>query len=77
MRRTGLLLASTVVALLLASGITLLDALKPAQAAFPDSNGAIAFVSDRSGSSEIYRMKPDGTQQKRLMDPEPPSSEPS
>src|SRR5215210_2428634 len=37
-----------------------------AQAAFPGTNGKIAFTSNRDGNQEIYIMNPDGTDQKRL-----------
>ena len=33
---------------------------KPAQAAFPGANGAIAFTSAQDGDLDIYRMAPDG-----------------
>jgi TolB protein len=35
-------------------------------AAFPGTNGKIAFVSDRDGNEEIYAMNPDGSNQDRL-----------
>jgi len=37
-----------------------------AQAAFPGTNGKIAFVSSRDGNFEIYAMNPDGSGQTRL-----------
>jgi Tol biopolymer transport system component len=40
----------------------------PAQAAFPGTNGAIAFVSDRDGTQQVYRMKADGSGERRLTD---------
>jgi len=36
------------------------------RAAFPGKDGRIFFASDRDGSSEIYSMKPNGTDQRRL-----------
>ena len=39
---------------------------EPAQAAFPGTNGTIAFLSDRDGNFEIYSMNPDGTSQVNL-----------
>jgi TolB protein len=38
----------------------------PAQAAFPGTNGKIAFHSDRDGDFDIYVMNPDGTGQTPL-----------
>jgi Tol biopolymer transport system component len=37
-----------------------------AQAAFPGTNGKIAFSTSRDGNSEIYTMNPDGTNQTNL-----------
>ena len=34
--------------------------------AFPGANGPIAFVSDRDGNAEIYRVNPDGSDPQRL-----------
>jgi hypothetical protein len=45
MRRIVLLLSSMVAALVLASGVGLLNAVKPAEATFPGLNGKIAFSS--------------------------------
>jgi Tol biopolymer transport system component len=40
---------------------------KPAQAAFPGTNGKIAFVRTlAAGNEEIYTMNPDGTSQQNL-----------
>jgi TolB protein len=38
----------------------------PAGAAFPGTNGRIAFATDLHGDLEIYTMNPDGTGQVRL-----------
>jgi hypothetical protein len=39
---------------------------KAASAAFPETNGKIAFTSVRDGNREIYTMNPDGTNPARL-----------
>jgi Tol biopolymer transport system component len=39
---------------------------EPAQAAFPGTNGKIAFTADREGNPEIYIMDPDGGAQSNL-----------
>jgi TolB protein len=49
---------------LVATAITLLAALLPGDATPP--NPWIAFESNRDGNNEIYRMRPDGSQQQRL-----------
>src|SRR3712207_6585897 len=65
--RFGVLLA-----LLIASAVTVsllaLVGTKPAEAAFPGTNGKIAFDTDRdqAGLGEIYVMAPDGDPQARL-----------
>lgn len=66
MKKTVLLLASMALSVLLAGSVALQVAQKPAQAAFPGKNGRIAFVSDRDGDSEIYKMRPDGSSLKQL-----------
>jgi Tol biopolymer transport system component len=70
MRRFVLLLSLVSVAVLLASGVGVLLPPKDAQAAFPGDNGRIVFSSDRHSNNdqnyEIYSMKPDGSDQKRL-----------
>jgi hypothetical protein len=43
-----------------AMAVVLAAGTQPAKAAFPGSNGAIAFTSDQDGDLEIYRMAPDG-----------------
>ena len=56
MRKTVLLLVSVTVALLLASAVTLFAPKERAGAAFPGTNGKIAFLSDRDGNNEIYTI---------------------
>jgi Tol biopolymer transport system component len=55
MRKTVLLVASVTVALLLASTVTLIAPKDRAEAAFPGTNGKIAFL-DRAGDNEIYTI---------------------
>src|SRR5215216_7573523 len=60
MRRTVLGIAATMVAAMLAVH-------EPAQAAYPGQNGRIAYVSHLpNGLHEIYIMKPNGTDRKKL-----------
>ena len=60
--RRGLLLAAVCA---LALGLSL-SAHLPARAAYPGTNGLIAFVTDRDGNFEIYVMNDDGTGQTNL-----------
>ena len=60
--------ASLVAAVLLAVGAAVMVSGVPAQAAFPGTNGAIAFVSDRDGTQQVYRMRADGSGERRLTD---------
>ena len=57
MRRTALLLASTALALLFSCAVVLFGVEEPAEAAFPGTNGKIAFVK----GSAIYAMNSDGS----------------
>ncbi len=51
----------------LAVGLLALVEIKPAEAAFPGANGRIVFQSNRdAGAGEIYSMKPDGSDIKRM-----------
>jgi Tol biopolymer transport system component len=59
-------MASTVLAMLLASGVTLLGKQVTAEAAFRGDNGKIFFESDRTGSSQIFSMIPNGTGQTNI-----------
>jgi TolB protein len=61
MRKTGLLLTTMALIMLLASGVAL--------AAFPGSNGAIVFSKDdESGKEQVYRMAPSGAGLTKLTD---------
>jgi Tol biopolymer transport system component len=46
--------------------VVALSSVQTADAAFPGSNGLIAFASDRDGNFEIYVMNPDGTNQANI-----------
>jgi len=46
--------------------LLVLAAASPAGATFPGQNGKIAFVSDRTGSPQIYVMRPNGVNVGRL-----------
>jgi TolB protein len=50
----------------LATALFSIVTVTPAQAAFPGTNGKIAFASDRDGNAEIYAMLADGTGKTRL-----------
>jgi Tol biopolymer transport system component len=66
-RRFGVLLASSALAVLVACGVALVGVEESARAAFPGKNGKIAFMSNRAGNNfEIYTMNSDGTGVKRL-----------
>jgi WD40-like Beta Propeller Repeat len=73
MRRTTAPLSLTILAAIAAALATsilivvlIAAASEPAQAAFPGTNGKIAFVTNRDGNEEIYTMNPDGTSQVNL-----------
>jgi Tol biopolymer transport system component len=66
--RALLLVASVALAMLVACGVAAVAALEPAKAAFPGKNGAIAFTSARDGQPEVYRMRANGSDQRRLSD---------
>ncbi|HET7271736.1 MAG TPA: hypothetical protein VFI90_11695 [Rubrobacter sp.] len=62
LRRPSAMMAAALVAMLLA-----LIAIRPAEAAFPGTNGQIVFTSDRDGGDyEIYTANSDGTSPRRL-----------
>jgi hypothetical protein len=60
MRRIVLLLVSTAAALVLAGGVGLLNAAKPAEATFPGVNGKIVYVASDGNDQEIYTISPRG-----------------
>lgn len=68
MRRTVLGFATTMVAALLAAcGVAMFAVKEPARASFPGENGRIAYVLPLpNGFHEIYTMKPNGTERKKL-----------
>jgi Tol biopolymer transport system component len=61
MRKSVLLLASLVIAVLSVSAVALVGVKKPAEATMPGANGKIAFASNRDGNYEIYTMNADGS----------------
>lgn len=61
--------ASVLGAIVLALAAVLLVAEEPAGAAFPGTNGKIAFTSDRDGNEEIYTRNPDGTVRRLTTNP--------
>jgi TolB protein len=70
MSKTGLLLASTALAVLLAVVVAFVGIEDSADAAFPGENGRIAyFVSSDFGTDAfgLYTIRPDGTQPKRVV----------
>jgi len=54
-------------ALALVSLVQILASPEPASAAFPGENGKIAFVRTSGGRSDIYTMRSDGSEKKRLV----------
>src|SRR3954447_6513672 len=66
-KRRPLLMASVMVALVAACIAALvIVSMRPAAAAFPGRNGAIAFTYDSPG--EVHRVQPDGTRDTPLAD---------
>jgi hypothetical protein len=62
LRRFGTLFLALLAAAALAAGLLALVGTKPAEAAFPGTNGDIAFTSSwDSNNFEIYSMDPDGS----------------
>jgi Tol biopolymer transport system component len=61
--RALLLVASVALAVLVACGVAAVAALEPAKAAFPGTNGKIAFLSDRDHyhGNDIFVMDADGS----------------
>jgi Tol biopolymer transport system component len=67
--RALFLVASVALAVLVACGVAAVAALEPAKAAFPGTNGAIAFLSSGpDGTQQVYRMRADGSGERRLTD---------
>ena len=66
MKAMGYLRTTLVLGAAMAAGLLSLAAIEPAGAAFPGTNGKIAFTSTRDGNREIYVMNADGTGQTRL-----------
>src|SRR5215218_3101814 len=68
--RALFLVASVALAVLVACGVAAVAALEDAKAAFPGTNGAIAFVSSGPDGStqQVYRMRADGSGERRLTD---------
>ena len=60
MRKNVLPLASVAVALLVAIGVGLLNAVEPAEATFPGQNGNIAYMGFDGNDFEIYTISPTG-----------------
>jgi Tol biopolymer transport system component len=58
--------AMIIVTVLVACAAVLLAVSQKAQAAFPGKNGRIAFVSDRDGDFDIYTVRPDGSDLRRV-----------
>ena len=67
--RALLLLACVALAVLVACAVAAVAALEDAKAAFPGTNGAIAFTSTGpDGTQQVYRMRADGSGERRLTD---------
>src|SRR5215217_5451134 len=61
------MMSRTVLGIATTMGAAMLAVNEPAQAAFPGQNGRIAYVLPLpNGSHEIYTMKPNGTDRKKL-----------
>src|SRR5215204_6783288 len=66
--RALFLVACVALAVLVACAVAAVAALEDAKAAFPGKNGAIAFTSARDGQPEVFRMRANGSDQRRLSD---------
>jgi Tol biopolymer transport system component len=77
MSKTGLLLASTALAVLLAVVVAFVGIEDSAEASFPGKNGKIAFYSNQDGDAEIYKINPDGSGLKQVTHNTVPDFDPS
>ena len=83
MRKSVLLLLSMALALLVASGVGLLNAIKPAEATFPGKPGKIAYASSdilpdgSTTDTEIYTINPTGGTPFQLTNNERRDTDPS
>jgi len=83
MRKTVLLLLSMAIALLVASGVGLLNAIKPAEATFPGKPGKIVYTSSdilpdgSTTDTEIYTINPTGGTPFQLTNNERRDTDPS
>jgi Tol biopolymer transport system component len=69
--RALLLVASVVLAVLVACGVAAVAKLEPAKAAFPGKNGAIAFSSNEGSAGngfQVWRVNPNGSGKSVLTD---------
>src|SRR5215203_798492 len=69
--RALLLVASVVLAVLVACGVAAVAKLEPAKAAFPGKNGAIAFSSNEGSAGngfQVWRVNPNGSGKSMLTD---------
>lgn len=67
-RRTVLLPALVLAALLVACAAAMLALPEEAKAGFPGENGRIAFSSDRDGDFDVYTVRPSGLGLRQLTD---------
>ncbi len=65
-KRARTTLSIAVVILTLTAGAALTTGTGPAEAAFPGTNGRIVFVSERDGNPDVYTMRSNGADIRRL-----------
>ena len=65
-KRARITLSMAVVILTLTVGTALTTGTGPAEAAFPGTNGRIVFVSERDGNPDVYTMRSNGDDIRRL-----------